>query len=175
MLPAPRRPFFYVSSSPWNLFSYLAAFKQVNRLPLGPMLLRDWGLNRRTFGHSSHGSHKSDSIRAILHMYGEFRFALVGDDTQGDLPAFARVVEENPGRVAAIFIRTAGASFSAEEKIAQATIKAAGVPLWMGDSYTVGNQFLRAAGLSDEGHAAALVEAVEDIHEDREGTAAKAQ
>ena len=34
-----------------------------------------------------------DSIREILQMYGEFRFALVGDDTQGDLPAYALAPE----------------------------------------------------------------------------------
>ena len=88
-LVATRRPFFYVSSSPWNLFTYLVAFQQMRGLPLGPIKLRDWGLNRQTFGKSSHGSHKVEAIAGILEMYPDMQFALIGDDTQGDLPAFA--------------------------------------------------------------------------------------
>ena len=111
---ATHRPFFYVSSSPWNLFSYLVAFQQSRNLPLGPLLLRDWGLNRATFGSGSHGEHKRAAIEGLLAFYPEMRFALIGDDTQGDLPAYADAVRHFPGRVVAVFIRTGSGPLSPE-------------------------------------------------------------
>lgn len=37
----PSRPFFYVSSSPWNLEGFLRGFITHREIPLGPLLLRD--------------------------------------------------------------------------------------------------------------------------------------
>ena len=163
-VPATHRPFFYVSSSPWNLFSYLVAFQRAKGLPLGPLLLRDWGFDRATFGSGSHGAHKSAAIDAILAMYPELRFALIGDDTQGDLPAYARVVEHNRQRVAAIFIRTTAADrLSPEETAGRALIEAAGVPLWLGDSYAIGKNFLDAVGFTPGGETEQIVRAVEKV------------
>jgi len=163
-VPATRRPFFYVSSSPWNLFSYLVAFQRAKGLPLGPLLLRDWGFDRATFGSGSHGLHKSASIDTILALYPELRFALIGDDTQGDLPAYADAIGRNPGRVAAVFIRTTAAKdFSPEEIAAKAAIEADGVPLWLGDSFAVGKDFLDAAGFTPGGETEQIVRAVEKI------------
>lgn len=163
-IPATHRPFFYVSSSPWNLFSYLVAFQRAKGLPLGPLLLRDWGFDRATLGSSSHGVHKGAAIQAILAMYPELRFALIGDDTQGDLPAYAHAAECHPARVAAIFIRTtARHALSPEEVAAKAAIEAAGVPLWLGDSFAVGEDFLAAAGFTLGGETEQIVRAVERV------------
>lgn len=173
-IPATHRPFFYVSSSPWNLFSYLVAFQRAKGLPLGPLLLRDWGFDRATLGSSSHGVHKSAAIRAILAMYPELRFALIGDDTQGDLPAYADAVQSYPGRVAAIFIRTtARHALSPEEIAAQAAIEAAGVPLWLGDSFAVGEDFLAAAGFTKRGETEQIVRAVERVPTEADKQAAE--
>ena len=158
---ANARPFFYVSSSPWNLFSYLVAFKQRFGLPLGPIALRDWGLNRATFGSASHGAHKRDAIDAILADFPDLQFALIGDDTQGDLVAFGKVVADYGPRIAAVFVRRAGEAFSAEESAAKATIEAAGVPLWMGADYATGQAFLEAAGLDGDDAARRVVERIE--------------
>ena len=161
-LSAPPRPFFYVSSSPWNLYSYLVAFKRLRGLPLGPIALRDWGLNRQTFGSTSHGTHKSDAIARILAHFPDLRFALIGDDTQGDLTAYGAVVRDNPQRIAAVFIRKAAAEdLSPEEIEAKAMIERAGVPLWMGEDYQTGEAFLAEAGLSGDGDARQIVETVE--------------
>lgn len=161
-IPATHRPFFYVSSSPWNLFSYLVAFQRAKGLPLGPLMLRDWGFDRATLGSSSHGMHKGAAIGAILGMYPEMRFALIGDDTQGDLPAYAHAVERHPARVAAIFIRTTALhALSPEEIAAKAAIEAAAVPLWLGDSFGVGEDFLATAGFTPGGETEQIVRAVE--------------
>ena len=68
-IPATHRPFFYVSSSPWNLFSYLVAFQRTRNLPLGPMFLRDWGFDRDTLGSAGHGAHKAGAIASLLDFY----------------------------------------------------------------------------------------------------------
>jgi phosphatidate phosphatase APP1 len=163
-IAATHRPFFYVSSSPWNLFAYLVAFQRAKGLPLGPLLLRDWGLNRATFGSASHGQHKRDAISAILALYPELRFALIGDDTQGDLPAFAEAVRAFPGRIAAVFMRTvAGEALSAEEEAACSSIRAAGVALWLGDSFAIGEQFLHALGFTPGGETEQIVKVVEKV------------
>lgn len=142
------RPVFYVSSSPWNLFSYLVAFKQSRAMPVGPIMLRDWGLNRATFGSQGHGSHKSDAIRRILGGYPELKFALVGDDTQKDLVAFGDAVAEHPDRIAAVFIRRVShEDLDAQEIAAQKSIEAAGIPFWMGADYGAARTFLSQAGL----------------------------
>ena len=163
-LPASMRPFFYISSSPWNLFSYLVAFQRMRHLPLGPLKLRDWGLNRKTLGKSSHGSHKDAAIAGILDMYPDMQFAMIGDDTQGDLPAFAHAVTTHPGRIAAVFLRTVSTEqFSADEEAGIAAIRAAGVPLWMGADYATGLDFLSANGFTKGGETERIVKTVDRI------------
>lgn len=172
-LTATRHPFFYVSSSPWNLFSYLVAFQKSRNLPLGPLMLRDWGLNRATFGSSSHGAHKKDAIRSVMETYPELRFALIGDDTQGDLTAFGAIVAERPEQVRAVFIRRAGDPFTPEELVARSAIETAGVPLWLGESYDSGKEFLRSIGLGRDGEAEEIVKAVD--RQARTGNTARAE
>ncbi len=165
-IPAMHRPFFYVSSSPWNLFSYLVAFQKGRGLPLGPIMLRDWAFDRATLGSEGHGAHKRAAIDRICATYPEMRFALIGDDTQGDLPAYAAIVDDHPGRIVAVFIRTgAGEALASEEVAAKATIEAAGVPLWLGESYEIGQEFLKAAGLSRKGDTSRIVAVIEKPNE----------
>lgn len=144
---ATRNPFFYISSSPWNLFSYLVAFQRGRGLPLGPLLLRDWGLNANTLGKASHGAHKRAAIDQLLAFFPLLDFALVGDDTQADLVAFGETVARHPGRVRAVFVRQAGEALNAEEIAARSAIEAAGVPLWLGNDYASGHGFLESIGL----------------------------
>ena len=158
---ATENPFFYVSSSPWNLFSYLVAFQKGRRLPLGPIALRDWGLNAATFGSSSHGAHKLAAMDTILGTFPELQFALMGDDTQGDLVAFGQVVAAHPGRIRAVLIRKAGEAMSAQELDAKATIRAANVPLWLGDDYSTGHDFLEEVGLAGDAQAEELAKTIE--------------
>lgn len=159
-LEAPWRPFFYISSSPWNLFSYLVAFMQTRGLPVGPIHLRDWDLNRATLGSAGHGAHKRLAADGLLATYPAMRFALIGDDTQGDLVAYSHLAHDHPGRIAAIFIRKTGDPHTAEELEAVTRIEAAGVPLWLGDSFDVGEDFLARIGVSDSGDTAHIVETI---------------
>ena len=159
-MPASRRPFFYVSSSPWNLFSYLVTYIKGRGLPLGPIALRDWGLNRETFGSGSHGAHKRAAIEGILATYPDIKFALIGDDSQGDLTAFSHIATDHPDRIRAVFIRKVGEALSPEEVAAKATLKAAEIPLWMGEGYDEGREFLASIGLLEDGEAEKIVASV---------------
>lgn len=162
-LPATRRPFFYISSSPWNLFDYLVAFQKLHKLPQGPILLRDWDLNRATFASSGHHAHKARSIDSLIDFYPDVRFALIGDNTQADALAYAEVVAKHPGRIAAVFIRQApGADVSAEEQAAFAAIRAAGVQLWTGNSYEIGADFLATLGFTAGGETTQIVQTIEE-------------
>lgn len=164
LVPEARvRPVFYVSSSPWNLFSYLVTFKRERGLPLGPVMLRDWGFNRRTLGKEGHGSHKREAVERIITTYPHLRFALIGDDTQKDLVAFGSIAAKFPGRIAAVFIRAvSGEPLSDEEEHALDIITKAGVPFWSGSDYEAAAEFLGRAGLDIEGGVERLVQAASE-------------
>jgi phosphatidate phosphatase APP1 len=98
-------PFFYVSSSPWNLYELLHDFMDLNRIPHGPMFLQDWGIDEQTFFKSSHERHKLEQIQSLLAFYPDLPFVLVGDSGQHDPEIYLRVIQSNPGRIRAAFIR----------------------------------------------------------------------
>lgn len=98
-------PFFYVSSSPWNTYDLLYHFLELNHIPQGPLLLRDFGLDENKLGASDHMSHKYKEIENILITYPELNFILIGDSGQQDAEIYAEVVRNHPGRILAIYIR----------------------------------------------------------------------
>ncbi|MEZ5535770.1 MAG: phosphatase domain-containing protein [Thiolinea sp.] len=100
-----RRPIFYVSSSPWNLYDFLQEFMALNRLPEGPLLLRDFGLNAEQFFQSSHRQHKLTQINNVMSTYPELSFILIGDSGQHDPEIYTEVVAARPHQVKAIYIR----------------------------------------------------------------------
>ncbi len=102
---APTRPFFYVSSSPWNLYGFLAEFMELNRIPHGPMFLKDLGIDATKFISTGHAAHKLASIGTVLDFYPEHRFLLMGDNGQMDVEIYAEAVTTHPDRIAAVFIR----------------------------------------------------------------------
>lgn len=99
---AEANPIFYVSSSPWNLYDVIDGFLDAQRIPAGPLLLRDWDLGRLT---ERHARHKGSEIEEILDTYPELPFILMGDSGQEDPEIYATLVRERPGRVCAIYIR----------------------------------------------------------------------
>ncbi|MDX5436185.1 MAG: DUF2183 domain-containing protein, partial [Pontibacter sp.] len=98
-------PFFYVSSSPWNNYDLLYHFLELNNIPQGPLLLRDFGIDESKLGHSDHMSHKFKEIENILITYPHLNFILIGDSGQQDAPIYHEVVKKYPGRIMAIYIR----------------------------------------------------------------------
>ncbi|MEP2296737.1 phosphatase domain-containing protein [Algoriphagus sp.] len=98
-------PFFYVSSSPWNLYDFLHELLQIHHIPKGPLMLRDIGLSRTELISGDHSEHKLTQIRQILSTYVELPFLLFGDSGQEDPTIYLQVVKEFPRRILAIFIR----------------------------------------------------------------------
>ena len=154
---APARPFFYVSSSPWNLYGFIAEFMEMNGIPHGPMFLKDYGIDRDQFIRKGHEEHKLEAIERVLAFYPRLRFLLIGDNGQRDVTVYAQVVRDFRDRIAAVFIRDVdGSCRSGPEGLLLQEIEAAGVPTFCG------------AGFGE------AVSVVETLHLDRPIEAAKA-
>lgn len=98
-------PIFYVSSSPWNLYDLLDDFLELNDIPKGPLMLRDWGVSPTELLPTKHGDHKHEAIEEILNTYPDLPFILIGDSGQEDPEIYREVVHQHPGQIAAIYIR----------------------------------------------------------------------
>jgi phosphatidate phosphatase APP1 len=98
-------PFFYVSSSPWNLYDLLIDFMDLNNIPEGPLLLRDFGFGGSDGPASDHMGHKFKEIGQILDAYPHLKFVLIGDSGQEDPSIYREVVRKFPDRILAVYIR----------------------------------------------------------------------
>jgi len=101
-------PFFFVSSSEWNLYDLLEDFFILNHFPKGVFLLRRLEHSIYQFWKSGGGSHehKYEKIKSLLHFYQEQKFVLFGDSGQQDPEIYSKIAFEFPGRIEAIYIRT---------------------------------------------------------------------
>jgi len=155
---APARPFFYVSSSPWNLHGFLTEFMELNAIPHGPMFLKDYGIDRTKLIDSGHETHKLLAIETILAAYPGLRFVLIGDNGQKDVSIYARVVQDFGARVAAVFIRDVdGSCRSGPEGALLRQIEAAGVPTFCGASFEDALAVVETLQLDRPAEAAAAV------------------
>ncbi|MBW3469000.1 App1 family protein [Arthrospiribacter ruber] len=98
-------PFFYVSSSPWNIYDFLTEFLDVHGIPKGPLMLRDIGLSREQFIAGSHSAHKLLQVEKIFEVEKQLQFILVGDSGQEDPEIYLQAIKDFPGRVKKVFIR----------------------------------------------------------------------
>lgn len=101
----PVNPIFYVSSSPWNIFDLFEEFLDVHDIPRGTFLLKDYGFDRDKFIKSGHEDYKKKRIQGVLDTYPDLPFVLIGDSGQKDPEIYRSVVEDNPGRIQAIYVR----------------------------------------------------------------------
>ncbi|MBS9522445.1 DUF2183 domain-containing protein [Litoribacter alkaliphilus] len=112
----PDNPIFYVSSSPWNLYDFLAEFLEIHHIPKGPLMLRDIGLTREQFIAGSHELHKLTQIEHIFEVYPDLKFVLIGDSGQKDPEIYLQAVRDFPGRVKRIYIRNVS-TYKREAKV----------------------------------------------------------
>lgn len=101
-------PFFYISSSEWNLYDLIDDFCSFNKFPKGVYLLRELKpgiLNLWNQGGGNH-EHKFEKIMHLFHTYPDMSFVLVGDNGQHDPDIYSRIAHIYPTRVKAIYIRT---------------------------------------------------------------------
>ena len=100
----PDAPFFYLSTSPWNVESSIRHFIIDHGFPEGPLLLRDLDPRPKTFVPSG-TQHKLEFAEQLMADFPDMRFILIGDDGQKDPTTYATIVKRYPGRVLAIGIR----------------------------------------------------------------------
>ena len=100
-----RNPFFYVTSSPWNLYGLLSEIFELRSVPKGALFMTDWGIDDEKFVEAGHHSHKKGAIRRVLDFYPDLKFILIGDSGQQDPEIYTDILDEYPDRILALYIR----------------------------------------------------------------------
>jgi len=104
--PETPNPFFYVSSSEWNLYDYLKEFFRFNGFPEGVFLLsplKRWNKMSRS-GQTKHQG-KLLRIMRIFEAFPQQHFILFGDNSQADPEIYAALAEKYSNRIFAVYIR----------------------------------------------------------------------
>lgn len=99
-------PFFYVSSSEWNLYDFLEDFFREKGFPKGPFFLKELETNplnllRKSLNHN----HKYLQAEHLLNVFPAMRFVLFGDSGQMDVDIYSRLAQKYPDQVWLIIIR----------------------------------------------------------------------
>jgi len=104
--------FFYVSSSEWNLYTFIIRFTEIHQLPRAVLLLKDIKTSLRDFVFTGRGghNHKFEKIKHILEFYPNLKYVLLGDDSQHDPYLYANICKIFPVNVKAVYIRQTGNS-----------------------------------------------------------------
>jgi phosphatidate phosphatase APP1 len=127
--PKPN-PFFYVSSSQWNLYDFLVNFKRLNKLPKGVLQLKELKDRWRDFIVTHYGSnhHKEEKIERILAMYPQKNFVLLGDNGQHDPQIYYNIAQKYPHRIKAIYIRAVKRSSKKKVNLLLSEIEEMSIP-----------------------------------------------
>lgn len=117
-------PFFYVSSSEWNLYDYLIEFFSYNKLPEGIFLLNQVKRWYQLFntGKTKHAG-KLLRIARILDVFPKQQFVLIGDNSQHDPDIYTTIATRYPQKIFAIYIRNVRPE---KEAATRQTLSAAG-------------------------------------------------
>ncbi len=126
--PDQPNPFFYVSSSEWNLYDYILEFSRKNELPTGVLMLSQLKRFSQLWqtGQNKHTT-KLDRIARILTAYPHHQFVLLGDDTQADPTIYATVVGHYTGQIHCVYLRQVGAVKKPDVEAIVRTIEASTV------------------------------------------------
>lgn len=166
---SPFNPVFYVSSSPWNLHDLLSEFLTIQKIPVGPLLLRDWGISAQESLPTGHAGHKLEAIQRILGLFPALPFILIGDSGQEDPEIYHRVVRDHPDRILAVYIRNVTPRPERAEAIRAlaAEVEAAGSSLLLADdTLAAARHAVERGWIRPE----ALAEVAEVAHEERQPT-----
>ncbi|MEJ7739158.1 MAG: phosphatase domain-containing protein [Chitinophagaceae bacterium] len=127
--PDMPNPFFYVSSSEWNLYNHILEFSHKHNLPKGIYLLSQLKRLSQVMktGQNKHAT-KFMRIARIFESYPENKYILLGDDTQEDPNIYSAIVEHFPGKVRCVYIRHVNKKNLEMVKTTTEKIKQAGVP-----------------------------------------------
>lgn len=127
--PDAPNPFFFVSSSEWNLYDYILEFTIVNKIPKGVFLLSRLKLFSQLLktGQNNHQT-KFTRIARIFEAYPRQRFILLGDSSQQDPYIYEAIVKHFPRQVHAVYIRDIYAKNKQKARDVLYKIESAGVP-----------------------------------------------
>jgi phosphatidate phosphatase APP1 len=100
----PDAPIFYLSTGAWNVVPTLKRFMLRHDLPVGPMLMTDWGPTPTGLFRSGR-EHKRVQLRNLMITFPDIKWLLVGDDGQHDPMIYDDIAREHPESVWAIAIR----------------------------------------------------------------------
>ena len=122
--PDVPNPFYYVSSSEWNLYNDLVDFFQYNHLPPGVFLLNQVKKWYQLFKTGT-GKHEGKLLRIvrIMEAFPNQQFVLFGDNSQQDPSIYAALVTKYPGRIFAVYIRNVYAKKAAATREILAAIE----------------------------------------------------
>jgi phosphatidate phosphatase APP1 len=123
------RPFFYVSSSEWNLYAYIREFCRMHKLPEGVFLLnqiKPLYLLLKS-GQQKHAT-KFTRITRILKHYPHMRFILLGDDSQEDPHIYEAITKHFTSQIVAVYLRHVRDSRYAATQEVAAVISGRGIP-----------------------------------------------
>lgn len=103
---AQPNPFFYVSSSEWNLYDYLVETFRFNGFPEGSFLLNQ--LKRwKDLMKSGKTGHEGKLLRImrIIDAFPNQKFIFLGDNSQKDPEIYQKIAEKYGKNVIAVYIR----------------------------------------------------------------------
>lgn len=102
--------FFYVSSSEWNLYSFIVEFTRLHELPKAVIKLKKIKTRLLDFLKSGRGDHdhKFVKIKDIINFYPNLQYVLLGDDSQQDPFIYERICKLFPLNIRAVYIRQTG-------------------------------------------------------------------
>jgi phosphatidate phosphatase APP1 len=123
--PDQPNPFFYVSSSEWNLYDYLVETFRYKELPEGTFLLNQLKRWKSLFKTGKTG-HEGKLIRIlrILDAFPNQKFVFFGDNSQQDPAIYQMICEKYPQNIIAVYIRNVRSSRVEETKTLLAKIEA---------------------------------------------------
>ncbi len=127
--PEMPNPFFFVSSSEWNLYEYILEFTAVNKIPRGVFLLnqlKSFSQLLKT-GQNNHAT-KFTRIARIMEAFPRQRVVLLGDSSQQDPYIYESVVKHFPKQVHAVYIRDVHEKNFEKVKGLLTKMEASGVP-----------------------------------------------
>lgn len=100
-----KNPIFYLSNSPWNLYSYLQLFLDHNGFPKGPVLLRGFNSLFQKLA-ADEKPHKQKEIINLLDTYPKLNFILIGDSGEHDASIYTEIAAQYPKRILCIYLRS---------------------------------------------------------------------
>ena len=125
----------YLSNSEQNLYPLIYRFLLHNKFPTGPLFLKQLRKLRDVFLYRKvgvPGIHKLKMLDQILALFPDKQFALVGDNTQLDLPIYLTASEKYPDNIRYILIRKVRRSSSVQTLVSkkEAWLRAKNIALY---------------------------------------------